>query len=259
MENYRSCRELKRMARNQMSGRLSILILSLLLNEIINFAALMFVSNLIPGTDMISGIIYYVVAFIVQLIGGIFEVGLCLIYLKTACGMPAKISELFYGFSHNSDKALIIQFVIAIINSICKIPVSIAMMSTPFLADYEAILAMDTAALNAAIVSLTKLLYIAGGCALVNFILTLPFVPIFFMIVDFPKCNVKELFSKSFDAMKGQYLRYCLIMLSFFPLLFVAAITYGIGLLFVIPYIRLTTTNFYLELMSNRNRAVKSN
>ena len=242
MPTYKSFAELKSLARYQMNVKLSILAGALLLEYFIIFFSSSIGMVLFPGTDVISNILYYIVIFIIQLITGILKLGAGLLYLHVACNMPCQFSDLFYGFKHSPDKAIKIQFVFAVINEICMIPYSIAAWTSENLMDYDTLL----------LLCVTSLL---GTIAYM--LVTLAIFPMFYLMLDFPNLTVMELFKKSFQIMKGNCIRYLLLQLSFVPIMFLSIFTCGIAMLWAIPYMNVTCTNFYLDIMACRNRQMQ--
>ena len=196
---------------------------------------------MIPGTDTLSNILYYILTFIVQLIAGILQAGVSFLYLKAACVMQCSVGDIFYCFKHSPDKAIKIEFVLAIINAVCMLPSDILTWKYPLtsLTDYDEIAMMY---------SVTLL------CMMVYVVITLAFTPVFYMMLDFPNYTVKDILKKSIEVMKGNKMRYLLLDLSFIPWMFVGILTCGIGLLWIIPYMNMTSTNFYLDLMACRNK-----
>lgn len=242
MPAYKSFTELKNLARRQMNGKLAVIIGAMLLQEFIVLFATSIAIALFPGTDMVSNILYFIITFIIQLFAGILQVGYCLLLLHAACGMPCQISDLFYGFKHSPDKAIKIEFVFALINAICMIPSDIIVWSAPDTLDYNTML-------------LTSLMTLLGS--IVYMLITLAIFPMFYLMLDFPNLTVTELFKKSFAIMKGNCIRYLLLQLSFLPLAFLSMFTCGLALLWVIPYMNVTCTNFYLDIMACRNRQMQ--
>ena len=245
MSNYKSFQELKRLARVQLQGKYGTMIGAMIIQEVLVLFATGIPSMLLPGTDTVSNVLYYIATFIIQLIAGILQAGVSLLYLKAACGMQCSVTDIFYCFKHSPDKAIKIEFVLAIINAICMLPFDILTWkySISLLTDYDEIMLMYGVALL---------------CMLVYVVVTLAFTPVFYMMLDFPNYTVKDIFKNSIDVMKGNKMRYFLLDLSFIPWLFLCIFTCGIGLLWVIPYMNMTSTNFYLDLMACRNKQNQS-
>lgn len=243
MPNYKPFRELKRLAKVQLQGKYGTMIGALILQELLVLFATGILSMLLPGTDTLSNILYYILTFIVQLIAGILQAGVSFLYLKAACGMQCSVGDIFYCFKHSPDKAIKIEFVLAIINAVCMLPSDILTWKYPItsLTDYDELAMMY---------SVTLL------CMMVYVVITLAFTPVFYMMLDFPNYTVKDILKKSIEVMKGNKMRYFLLDLSFIPWMFVGFLTCGIGLLWIVPYMNMTSTNFYLDLMACRNKQI---
>lgn len=243
MPNYKPFRELKRLAKVQLQGKYGTMIGALILQELLVLFATGILSMLLPGTDTLSNILYYILTFIVQLIAGILQAGVSFLYLKAACGMQCSVGDIFYCFKHSPDKAIKIEFVLAVINAVCMLPSDILTWKYPLtsLTDYDEIAMMY---------SVTLL------CMMVYVVITLAFTPVFYMMLDFPNYTVKDILKKSIEVMKGNKMRYFLLDLSFIPWMFVGFLTCGIGLLWIVPYMNMTSTNFYLDLMACRNKQI---
>lgn len=227
------------LARRQMNGKLAVLIGAMLLQELMILFANSVGILLFPETDFINNTLYFIISFIIQLFAGILQTGITLLYLQTACGMPCHISDLFYGFKHNPDKAIKIQFVFALLNVICMLPSNIILWAAPNDLDYSTLLAAGIATLIG---------------TLAYMLVTLPIFPMFYLLLDFPQLTVKELFQKSLKIMKGNCIRYLLLQFCFLPLMFLSVFTCGIALIWVIPFMNVTCTNFYLDIMAHRNK-----
>lgn len=242
MPIYKSYTELMTLARRQMNGKASLLIGAMLLQELIILLANSLGILLFPETDLISNILYFIITFIIQLFSGILQVGSCFLFLHTACKMPCQISDLFYAFKHSPDKAIKVQFVFALLNAICMLPANIVTWMAPDGLDYNTLLKTSIAILIGTIIYM---------------LITLPLFPMFYLLLDFPNLTVIELFKKSFAIMKGNCIRYLLLQFCFLPLMLLSVFTCCIALIWVIPYMNVTCTNFYLDIMACRNRQMQ--
>lgn len=242
MPLYKSFTELMTLARRQMNGKLATLIGALLLQELIILFANSIGILLFPETDLVSNIFYFIISFIIQLFAGILQVGSCLLFLHTACGMPCQISDLFYAFKHSPDKAIKVQFIFALLNTICMLPSNIILWLAPDGLDYNTLLTTSIATLIGTIVYM---------------LITLPIFPMFYLLLDFPNLTVMELFKKSLEIMKGNCIRYLLLQFCFLPLMFLSVFLCCLPLVWIIPYMNVTCTNFYLDIMAHRNRKMQ--
>lgn len=275
---YKSNFELKFLARMQTGQHLGILVGSLLLKLILTFMAVNLVSSMIPMTTTIGFVINYIAVFAVQVAASVLNVGASFIFLKTACNMPSAIGDLFCGFRQDTAKILKIGAVIAVIESICMIPLEIAsaqymeiMDSIPFFSGGNAnnlshLLAAGSSADSSELLEAYSIMYSASMkfylimfvCTAISLILTLPFFPAFYMVLDFPDWSAGTILKKSFEVMSGQKIRLFLLYVSFIPIFLLSLFTCGITLIWVIPYQNMTLANLYLDIMAVRNRTVNN-
>lgn len=252
MDFYKSNAELKNLARMQMSGKMGVLIGAMIIEAAITYLAVYIVSAIIPTTSLAANILNYVVTFIVQLLAFVLQVGTCLLHLHAACDMPCHISDLFYGFKNSPDKAIKIGVVLAVINSICMLPCDIMQQDVNFVLSNEI---TTPEQLNAVYSSLISFYLVMLICIIVYFIATLAFFPVFYMILDFPGYDAGTILKQSIKIMRGNKIRYALLQLSFIPLVLLSMFTCGIALLWVLPYMEMTSANFYLDMISAKNHA----
>lgn len=273
---YKTNFELKFLARMQTGQHLGILVGALVLKLVITFMAVNLVSSMIPITTTIGFIINYIAVFAVQVVASVLNVGSSYIFLKSACNMPSAIGDLFCGFRQDTVKILKIGAVIAIIESICMIPLEIAsaqymeiINSIPFFSggnvnNLSGILAAGSAADSGELLEAYSIMYSASMkfylimfvCTVISLVLTLPFFPAFYMVLDFPNWNATTILKKSFEVMSGQKIRLFLLYVSFIPAFLLSLFTCGITLIWVIPYQSMALANLYLDIMSVRNRTV---
>lgn len=274
---YKNNFELKFLARMQTGQHLGLLAGSMLLKFIFTFTAVNIVSSLMPMTTTVNSVINYIVVFAVQVAASVLNVGTSFIFLKTACNMPGTIEDLFCGFRQNTVKILKIGAVIAVIESICMIPFELAatqymeiinsasLFSGGNVNDLSHILASNPAdsseliAAYSVLYSATMKFYlIMFVCTVISLLLTLPFFPAFYMVLDFPNWSATTILKKSFEVMNGQKVRLLLLYVSFVPAFLLSLFTCGIALIWVYPYRDMALANFYLDIMSVRNKTVNS-
>lgn len=272
-QQYKSSFELKFLARMQTGQYLGILVGSTLLKFIITFLAIDLISSLIPTTTAAGFVINYILVFIVQVAASVLNAGTSFIFLKSACRMPSAIGDLFCGFRQNTVKILKIGAVIAVIESICTIPLEIASVqyadmlnSIPLFSggngnELSFFLSGSSVGSSEFLESYSiwysasmRFYLIMFVCAAVSLILTLPFFPAYYMVLDFPDWDAATVLKKCFEVMNGNKLRLLLLYVSFIPSFLLSIFTCFITLIWVIPYLNMTLTNFYLDMMSVRNK-----
>lgn len=95
----------------------------------------------------------------------------------------------------------------------------------------------------------TLLLIIPGIIAALRYSLT------YYILNDQPQMKVMDAIQLSSDMMQGYKGKLFLLLLSFIGWYVLAIITFGIGLLWVIPYVEATRAQFYENVKSNYNKA----
>lgn len=263
---------LKDKAKGALSGRYSKFILAFLttsvLTSIIHFAVDYFVSlavngvlvsNLTASGKMSSDQLYsfiqseeysyllmqwyipisHVFTAIAQIFTTIFSIGLALVALNIACGNYVQTSDIFYGFRNDFSKAFKISAVLVLIEQVMQIPYTYLNYALYYTnTDQETLI-------------LPLILLVAG--IILYVILHLGFSQVLFLYLDFPGHSAGQLIRESLRIMKGHKKRFFLLGLSFLPLLLLVVLTFGLGALWLTPYMQLTYAFFFLDLMHSRN------
>ncbi len=242
MNEYLSSASLKSMAKGQMLGKYGTLVGAYAIHlGCILFAD--FSAAMLTDTTTVPGaVIYYVVALIVSLLGGVFLYGEAYIYLKLACHQKVSINDLFAGFSTHSNKILQVQLVLAGVALICGLPnlLNSRVMAEP-----------DNPYLLLIYVVLTIIM------SIINIMVSLTFSQSFFLMLDFPQYSAKEILKASYQIMKGHKGRLFYIELSFLPLFLLGLISCCLPFLWIYPYMEAVKANFYLDLMKKRSAVKK--
>lgn len=274
---YKSNFELKFLARVQTGQYLGILVGAILLKFAITFMAVNLVSSLFPASNAAGFVVNYIAVFGAQVAASVLNVGTSYIFLKSACGMQSTIRDLFCGFQENTAKILKIGAVIAVIESICMIPleiasaqyaqiiISLAPLGGSNVNELSFLLAGNSMAGSEFLESYSilynasmKFYLIMFVCTVISLILTLPFFPAFYMVLDFPDWSATTILKKSFEVMNGHKVRLFLLYVSFVPAFLLSIFTCGITLIWVVPYQNMAMTNLYLDIMSVRNKTADS-
>lgn len=93
------------------------------------------------------------------------------------------------------------------------------------------------------LVSLGTLLFVIPGI-----IATLMFSQVYYILAENPEISIMDCLKKSMYMMKGHKMELFILGISFIGWAFLSVLTFGIGALWLVPYIEVTITNFYLEL-----------
>lgn len=76
----------------------------------------------------------------------------------------------------------------------------------------------------------------------------------FYLMKDYPEMTVGETLKESQKRMKGLKGKYFMMMVSFIGWGILAVLTFGIGLLWLLPYIEATRASFYQELVCQKQK-----
>lgn len=237
MQKNRTSAELKRLAKGQLLGRYGGFIAAELMYGLLFVAILLFTMFHLNFMSATGTVIYYAILFIMQIIGCLFSVGFTYMYLKTLQGGHALATDVFHGFKQHADKVIIIGFFMTLISNLFMAPYML--LFRQFSKTEDAIFFLAACIF----------LVIGGGAALYFQIL---FSLVNFIVLDFPGYGPLDTLKQSIAFIKGHKGRYFYIMMSFIPLVLLSYLTCGIGFLWLAPYMGMTYTNFYMDLMQSK-------
>ncbi len=235
MNQYKSCSELKNLAKTKLDGYYKLCMSALLLQLCVTYLSTLVISMLVPGTDTTSDILFLSLTTAVSVILGILNTGFAFFYLNIFCGTPKVSSSIFYAFSNQPEKSVKISLLHVAIDFICKTP-----------AQYFLLLLIQTKDITYA-----KYWLIAYAIGYVVYIpATLFLSQTYYLLVDFPDYTAKDALLTGFKLAKKHFWKLLYLKISFLPILFLSILSFGIGLLWVIPYMQMTYTCFYVDIMN---------
>ena len=225
-------RELKFRARVILSGKTGFLVLATFLITVFDLGLNYVLNTAIPPMGgLFNTVLYYGCGLLTNMVYYILLAGLMRISLNICRERKVKISDLFYFFSDRPEPVAaysVLQYVIGIIIS----------------------LSLQWA--------LTGILYTKGSplpflllplaLAAANFWIQLCLAPALFLYCDDPSKSALQLIKESWHLMRGNKGKLCFLELSFLGLIILSMLSFGIGYLFVRPYLLLSQTLFYLNL-----------
>lgn len=231
----RSNGELKDMARQMLLGRYQVPMLAMILSTLIPSLFLLPFSYLCSDRSTIptQAVLYYLASFIITLIELLLNCGVKRIHLGIARGQQVQISDMFWVLKNRPDRILIGGFLITMITWIPMIPLYVFELTAPE--------TLSTA--NYLIIS--ELLSMAG--LFIGFLITLPLYFVFWIYAEDPDVDTREAFRRSISLTRGAKWRLVLMELSFIGWMLLGALTLGIGLLWITPYMTQSFTNVYLD------------
>lgn len=234
-DNYTSLtnREIRGYAREKLVGNLTVPVLATLLcTSAASFFQLCREFGII-GVNVSSFIFYIILSLVVSTFWGIFDYGLRYFYLTLVTKKEANLAALFAGFKGSTETILTASLVLSLLNLICLSPFYI----------YGFFFAPST---------FTGLMITLGAylvCSLVYYLVSIMFAPMYFIICDHPGMPFPVVLILNFSMMSfKKWFKYLRLQLSFIPLCLVSFISFGIGFLWVLPYVYTSYTYFYEDL-----------
>ncbi|MCM1089310.1 MAG: DUF975 family protein [Butyrivibrio sp.] len=195
---------------------------------------------LIDGYEDWYNALNYVLNLITSFFTAVFNVGLSLFCLNLACGRRLKTSDIFYGFQTQFGKSLKLACVMVLVSELCYLPAHVLSYLIERNAAEELILSAG---------------FLYAICIVIYVPCSLAISQVFLLLLDFPGYSAGELIRLSAHVMKGHKRRLFYIQVSFFPLILLCLLTLGIGNLWLTPYMNITYTFFFLNLMQAREQA----
>ena len=245
MNQFKSSAELKASAREHLRGHYGTTIGAFMIVGALMGAVTLAVSLLVDLATIPGTVIYYAIMFLVSILVGLFSSGSAYLYLKLICGRPVSVGDLFYGFQLYPDKAIAIQAWITLITYLSSLPQII--LNYIMLANANHPRKMLQFMLPYA------LSLILSG--VVSVMLSLFYAQAYFLLHDFPQYTAKELLQKSRRLMVHHKGRLFYLYVSFLPLILLGILSWGIALLWIIPYMAATEAEFFLDLIRNNTGA----
>lgn len=231
----RSSKELKRLARENLTGHYNIPMGAFVVAGAITLAIELPFSMLQNTHNApIQSVVFYIAEFLISLIGAVLSVGQIKIHLSMARKQPYELKQLFYGFKNHSDRIILSALLLTVITVITSIPSVIGTYLIRNSLTVENILIFSCLALVSLIINV-----------LIGLFLQL----VYYLILDRPDMNVLACFKTSCQLMKGQKGRLFYLLLSFIGMDILVLLSLGIGSLWIMPYQSQTFALFYLDII----------
>lgn len=199
------------------------------------FASIAEVENYME-TSMNSLSFFFISQVVMVLVGALMStlsVAIQYMCLKTARAEKASIADLLYVVKNNPDKVIIIYVVQQLFMFLFALPSNLLSI------------VIDTRA-NIGLEMVHLILMILGYVA--DIIIVALFSQAMFLYIDNPEESSLKCIEMSYHVMAKHMGRYILLFISFIPLQILAAFTFGIMYLWVLPYQYTAFALFYMQL-----------
>jgi len=188
-----------------------------------------------------SAMTAYTVVMFVLIYGTIFGVemmltpGVLRMYMNLCTGQKAKVGDIFFAFKNHRGKFVLITLAVGVIMIVIMAPMIVLLVAVGMTGDAGGFL-----------VAFSAIYWILLGVATVYVQLT--FGMFYFIIIEDPDKGILQALSESRQMMRGNRCRYFGLGLSFLGILALAYMSFGIGMLWIVPYLICTNVFFYLDL-----------
>ena len=81
----------------------------------------------------------------------------------------------------------------------------------------------------------------------------------YYLAVDYPEYTAGQILQMSKRVMEGHRKQLLYLYLSFIPMMLACIVSFGLGMIWLYPYMQGTLCNFYFDLMEFQTRNVQSN
>lgn len=239
MAKYQSYSNLKNNAKIKLEGFFGLAITAWLLLKCMSYVGSSLSSMLVPGNDATSTILFLLLSTVISVFVGAFNVGLAFFYLSLACGKPCHSLVIIKVFRDQPEKALKVSLVHTLINFVCLTPSSYLLL----------VLIQEKTMTNL----MNWLIVLAIGYA-IYIPASLFLSQTWYLMVDFPNYTAKEVLRTSCKLMKKHFFRLLFLKISFLPVMLLGLLSFGVGLIWVIPYKEMTYTCFYLDILNPKKK-----
>ncbi len=238
MKNQLQAKRLKEEARCALTGRHAILALVTLLVYVLNIILNILAVSASPSSSgMLSTILMMCFSLLVNIIYYILLSGQYKIYLNLCRDNPFKWTDLFAGFREHPEPVAVfgvLQYVISfMLTQICSWFIAAA---STLLFVGEGVWALLISAVCAA------------AAVAVYIFVEISLSMVLFIHAGNPWLTFTEMIQKGWQLMHGRRVRYFYLQLSFIGLYALGILSFGIGLLFVRPYMLTAEGMFYRKI-----------
>ena len=234
MTVYQNTAMLKAQARESLLGHLTTAVLSLLMYSftIVTLYSLISVLN---TESLLITFVFSVITFVVlDIFGGLLEIGLDMEFLRFHYGKGAHVGDLFTAFRFNSNNCITVRFMLSMMDLVCMLPSLL----------YSAVSPLDTA------VSLFIFYGLTGAGMLAVLYLRIVYALTPYMLLDFPQLTWQQVLQAGKKMMKGHKARLFRLYLSFVPLLLLGILSMGVANLWINSYLHASLAAFYKDRIS---------
>ncbi|MBR6344444.1 MAG: DUF975 family protein [Lachnospiraceae bacterium] len=229
--------DIKSKARTDLAGHYSFGVRLALFYFFINMTTAM-IPTLFAGSGFLKTVIYIIACFVSYAISAYISIGLSACFLKLSLGEKTDIGDFFTAMRTKRNMGGLAIW-IAFIETVPAILLSLTMSLVP--------------AVYADTLIMKSVVYVLYFIVMIN--IRMQLVPAYFLIHDIEKDNPALVMTMTSWLNRSVPRGYLIKMwCSFIPLLIAGLLSFGIGLLYVYPYLCCCNAVYYQELCSQAEK-----
>lgn len=241
----RKSSELKALAREAMLGQWGLLVKGAVLYYLCTLILEAITEQIsIAGPAILQTGVNLLVQIIVSLLLSLGGVGFLYMAMNLVRKKPCSIKDMFYAFTRQSDRFIIVAFIQTVIQTLCQLPASLCTVR----------LYQNPG--NIAYALQVILLLLIGLVVSIALLLSLSLSQV--LLLDDEGLGAIDSLRESIRLMKGNKGRLFYIDISFVGLCILAVFTLFIGMLWVYPYMIVTEVFFYMDVTGELDRKPES-
>ena len=226
-------KELKRIARGNLQGHYLNMIRAFVFCSLITSLLEMPFSMMTNEVEFSTqNIIYYIAVILIGIASVVLTAGQYRIHLKVARTGEMHLSELFIPVKNHANQFILTELLLFGISIIAMLPMFgglFLIFTAQGFTDYILALALS-------IISMVLGIYIS-----------LTFDLVYFVMIDDENLSMMQALKYTKNMVNTHRKRYLYMQLSFLGMILLVVLSFGLGILWVQPYMVQTTTLFYLD------------
>ena len=237
--------DLKARARQALIGKYSIVILAYLLSDIISYGlSALIPMSITPKRGWFSSLQLLICILIICMLTILLSVGSNRLYLNIARERPYRITDIFYCFTYQPDRIILLTLRLILVNLVCLLPFFVAAGAVGWF--------LPARISDTALFLILSFFFLLIGAVLLS--INLRYFLVYYLCLDEPQLSTREIMKKSASLMLGRKKQALWLLFSFLVMGLLVLLSLGVGILWVQPYFSMTAANFYLDVISNSSR-----
>ena len=226
----RTSANLKTLARESLTGNFGLPVSGYLLITVATSVLSMILTGFLDLSSTVSLVTSQILAYLFSLLSSLLMAGYNKMILNLNRRVPYTLGNIFYAFSHNPDRFIIVNFLMLLAGILVSLPFDLP--------------SYTSTSAKAMMLSLVGILI----RSLVNILLGTFFGLSNYLLLDYPEMGAIDSMRESLKLMKGNKGRYLHLYLSFLPLTILCVFTCYVGILWLLPYMQTALAFFYMDI-----------